>query len=89
MKSTSAAAWIALLVISGVGEAAAFIMAVIFGVAAMGQTDAAEGSRLWASAGWWLLGSVMFTAVSVWALVRVLRVVATQAPGAVTEIDEP
>jgi len=87
MKSTNAGLWIAVLVISAVGETAAFIVAVIFGVAAMGQTDTAEGSRLWASAGWWLLGSFMFTAVSVWALVRVLRMVATQAPGAMTEMD--
>lgn len=88
MKSKTASPWIALLVISAVSEAAAFIVAVIFGVAAMGQTGAAERSSLWASAGWWLFGSVMFTGVSAWALVRLLRVVATQAPGAMTEIDE-
>lgn len=85
MKQTNAAPWIALLCVSVIGETVAFVFAVIFGVSAFGQTDAAERSRLWASAGWWLLGSAACTAVSVWSLVRLLRIIAEQAPCASSE----
>lgn len=79
---SNAAPWIVLLAAGAIGETVCFIFAVIFGVTAVGQTDAAERSRLWASAGWWLLGSALFTVLSVWSLVRLLRVVARQAPSA-------
>jgi hypothetical protein len=85
MKRTNAGGWFALLVVSGLFETAAFILAVIFAVSAWGQSDAAERSRLWASAGWWLLGSLAFTAVSAWSLVRLLRTIAQQVPGASSE----
>ena len=80
MTRTNAAVWITLLAIGAVGETAAFILAVIFGVSAFGQTDAAERSRVWATAGWWLLGAFAFTTVTFWSLVQLLRIVARQAP---------
>jgi hypothetical protein len=81
VKQMNAARWVALLVVSAIGETVAFVFAIVFGVSAFGQTDAAERSRLWASAGLWLLATAACTAVSVWSLVRLLRIVAEQAPG--------
>jgi hypothetical protein len=89
MKQMNAAPWIVLLVICAIGETAAFVLAIIFGVSAFGQTDLSERSRLWASAGWWLLGSLAFTAVSTWSFVRLLRIVARQAPTASSERGQP
>ena len=89
MKRTNAGRWIALLFVSFVGETAAFILAVIFGVAAYDQSDAAERSRLWASAGWWLLGSLAFTVVSGWSLLKLLRTIARQAPEPPSETSQP
>ena len=82
MKRANAAPWIALLVVGAVGETAAFVFAVVFGVAAYGQTEPAERSRLWTSAGWWLFGSLAFTVVSGWSLFKLLHAVAKQAPNA-------
>jgi hypothetical protein len=85
MKRTNAVPWIVLLVIGALGETIALVLTAIFGISAFGQSDAAERSRMWTSAGWWLLGSLAFTAVSVYSLHRLLRIVALQAPSSATE----
>jgi len=88
-KCPNAAPWIAMLVVGAVGEIFGLISAVIFGVSAFSQTDAAERSRLWTSAGWCLLAMFVFTALSTWSLVRLLRMIARQAPNPSFETSEP
>ena len=87
-KSTNAALWISMLVAAAVGEISAFIAAISFGLSAFSQTDGEQRSRLWASAGWCLIAMVAFTAVSTWSLLRLLRIVARQAPNASFETGE-
>jgi hypothetical protein len=84
-ERTGAGRWIALLAMAAIGETIGVVLAVIFGVTAFSQTDPAERARLWTTAGWWLLGALACTAVSACAIVRLLRIVAKQAPGSLSD----